>query len=495
MLSACALGPTQTEDRTTFALTQADRGELQAYSERIDSQLAADESAFWLVDGAKLAMDVRLALIDGAVSSLDIQSFIWEPDSSGRLLQHRLVMAADRGVRVRLLLDDMTLLKKESYYVALDSHPNIEVRTFNPWTSRSPVIGGIEYLGRKGLLDHRMHIKSIVADNSFVLIGGRNIGNRYFGIYEEFVQNDLDIMAAGPMVGDASLLFDDYWNSPSSYPVQVVTPRRQKQITLSDYIVELEETYTADRAALIAYPLEPADWSGFWMGLVETLVAAPGLLVYDESSITEQSPVQLYEPFKELIASAREEVLIATAYLIPDQEFVDLLAQLVDRGVRVVVLTNSLATNNHTVAHTGYRHWRRRVLETGIELYESRQDAQSMGEYTVPPTVSGRMGYHSKAVVVDRERSFVGSPNIDPRSMILNAEVGFFVDSPVLAEQIVYLVERDIRPQNAWRATIDEDGGIRWTGNSKTLTRQPARGFLQRVTEFFVNLLPLKGLA
>lgn len=492
LLCGCALAPLEHRSGTDTPVPPSRYGVLQEYGDRIQSELDPEESAYWLVDTADFALSSRLALVDEATSTLDIQYFIWEPDASGRLLFRRLIHAADRGVRVRLLIDDLTVAGKDDEYAALDNHPLIEVRTFNPWASRSRPGRVVEFIFQGDRLNHRMHIKTVLADGRFAIIGGRNIGNRYFGLYDRFVQNDLDIMAAGPIVGEVQQSFRDYWNSARSYPIAELATRRKRREQIDEHLPRFERDYLSERERFAGVSLEPADWRDYFDGLARTFAAGAGTLEYDLPTIDESLPEQIYAPFVDLVASAREELILATAYFVPEPEFVGLLRDLVERGVRVVVLTNSLASNNHTVAHTGYKRWRRRLLEAGAELYEARTQADSLRFYARPPTEPGMLGFHSKAVVVDRRWSFVGSPNIDPRSMRLNTEIGMFVDSEPLAAELAALLERDIAPNNAWRVTMTADGDLRWTGNPSTLKRQPARGFVQRLAEFLVNLLPIK---
>jgi putative cardiolipin synthase len=187
--------------------------------------------------------------------------------------------------------------------------------------------------------------------------------------------------------------------------------------------------------------------------------------------------------------------MISSPYFIPDAEFGALLRDLVAKGVRVVVVTNSLATNNHVVAHTGYRRLRRDILASGVELYELRTDAAALPIYVTPPAAAKRLGLHTKAVVVDGERAFVGSPNVDPRSMVLNTEIGVVSDGPEFAAQVKALIERDISPASAWRVAMDGEGWLRWTNADEVVRRQPAQGFGQRAIEFLLNLLPIKDQA
>ena len=491
-LCGCALAPAEPGGASTYAAAPAGHGILQQYGDRIESELGPEESAYWLLDRADSALSVRLALVDEAVSTLDIQYFIWEADASGRLLLRRLIHAADRGVRVRLLLDDLTLNGKDGEYAALESHPLIEVRTFNPWISRSRVGRVFEFMFHGGRLNHRMHMKTVLADGRFAIIGGRNIGDRYFGLYDKFVQNDLDIMAAGPIVADVAESFDSYWNSARSYSITDFATGRKLREQLEGHTARFEREYLGERERLSAFPLEPTGWRDYFEALTRTFSSGIGTLEYDSPAIDEHIPEQIYAPFVDFVAAAREEVILATAYFVPDAEFVELLGELVSRGVRVVILTNSLASNNHTIAHTGYKRWRRRLLDAGAELYEAHPEAQSVQYYATPPTDPDLLGFHSKAAVVDRRWSFVGSPNIDPRSMRLNAEIGLFIDSEALAAELASLLERDIAPGNAWRVTEADDGDLQWIGNPRTIKRQPARGFRQRVIEFFLSLLPLK---
>jgi putative cardiolipin synthase len=195
------------------------------------------------------------------------------------------------------------------------------------------------------------------------------------------------------------------------------------------------------------------------------------------------------------VAGAQREVLISSPYFIPDRGFVEILRNLRSRGVRVAILTNSLATNNHVVAHTGYKRWRRIVLGYGAEVYELRADADAIRTYSTPPVMPRILGLHTKAVVVDGQRVFIGSPNIDPRSMVLNTEIGVLADSVELAQRLGALLERDMAPENSWRVTLDEDGWLEWSSGATCVQRQPAKNFRQRAVEFLLNLLPLKKQA
>ncbi|RPI59629.1 MAG: phospholipase D family protein [Lysobacterales bacterium] len=478
------------------ALAAAQYGSLADFAGRIEAMIGSGRSALWLLDRNDLALRARLALADEAAVSLDVQYFIWQSDASGHLLADRMLHAADRGVRVRILVDDFGVSGKGGDVLKLDAHPNIEVRNFNPWSNRGNRLGtSTEFLMRAYVLNRRMHNKTFIADGRFAVLGGRNIGDRYFGLYRRFVQNDLDVMAAGPAAREITATFDDYWNSEHSYLVASFEYDQRPRNPLATTREEMHSSIERNAATLEAFAVEPTDWSAYLEELVATFAPARSEVLWESPDILDESRPRLYEDFKELIASARSEVLISSPYFIPDEDFRALVRALVARGVRVVVVTNSLATNNHVVAHTGYRRWRRAVLAAGVELYELRADAEALSEYVTPPAMPAQLGLHTKAVVVDGERAFVGSPNVDPRSMVLNTEIGVVGEGEAFASRVAALVERDIAPANSWRVTMDEEGWLTWTSGDEVVRRQPAQGFRQRMVEFLLNLLPIKDQA
>ena len=467
-------------------------GPLHDAAAKVTAKLGRAETAHWLLDRSDTALNARLALADAAATTLDVQYFVWQNDASGALLALRLVDAAGRGVKVRLLLDDFGVSKSGAMVTWLDSHPGIEVRVFNPWASRDSLVGfTFEFLARAKALNRRMHNKTLIADGRFAILGGRNIGDRYFGLYAPFVEDDLDVLVAGALVADVSTSFAAFWNSAAAYPVGLLG-KAPETVDAATAEARFAANVAAAAPRLEAFPARAGDWTAFFDGLATTYAPGPAELYADSPDLADPNQVRLYPRFKELVASAQHEVLISSPYFIPDAEFRELLATLVARGVRVAIVTNSLATNNHVVAHTGYKRWRRDVLRTGAELYELRIDAAALTRYVTPPTMSAGIGLHSKAVVVDRRRAFIGSPNVDRRSMVLNTEIGLAADSEELARRLAALLERDMAPENAWRVTMDADGWLLWTSGAGTVTRQPATGFTQRAEEFLLNLLPLK---
>lgn len=496
MMAGCGALPARVVAAPEQALPAARYGSLADFAGRIEAMLGQGESAHWLLDANRLALEARLALADEAAVSLDIQYFVWQSDASGHLLADRILHAANRGVRVRILVDDFGVAGRGGDVIKLDAHPGVEIRVFNPWATRGTRFGtATEFLTRAYELNRRMHNKTFIADGRFAVLGGRNIGDRYFGLYEPFVQNDLDLMVVGPMARAITTSFDAYWNSEHSYPAALFERDERPRQPLDVTQEELHGSIAANAALLAPFTLEPSDWSPYLEELVATFAPAHSALLSESPEIMNPSRPRLYDAFKELVASARSEVMISSPYFVPDEGFRALLRKLVARGVRVVVLTNSLATNNHVVAHAGYRRWRRDVLASGVELYELRSDAAALSIYVTPPNASERLGLHTKAVVVDGQRAFVGSPNVDPRSMVLNTEIGVLGDGAEFAARVAALIERDIAPENAWRVTMDDEGWLKWTSADGELRRQPAQGFIQRAIEFLLNLLPLKNQA
>ena len=499
-VAACGTIETRTPPVEVAALPPAEAGALHDLAARIEDRLPPEQSAFWLLAGAKFSFDVRLALVDRAEESLDIQYFILEKDPTSRLFMDRVVQAADRGVRVRILLDDLTLNGKDAELSGLERHPNISVRTFNPWHSRSKAGRIFEWFMRLGRLNHRMHNKTIIADGAFAMLGGRNVGDRYFGVWEDFVQNDLDVMTAGPAAAEVASSFDLYWNSAPSYSVVDVAKPKAAAQELETTLEVLRQGYLSTPERLSSFPLETSTWDDLFEHIVETATPGAGVLGVDLPDVDrivpgEIRPEQLYAQMLEALARAERRVLLSTAYLVPDEPFFDLLADLEERGVEVVLLTNSLASNNHMVAHTAYKEWRKRLLGIGVDLYEARDDSIYIREYETPPVESGFLGLHTKAFVVDDHLSFIGSANIDPRSLMINTEIGFFIDGEEFARLLSDLIERDLSPDAAWRVYQDERGRLRWVSSAGTVKKQPALGFIQRVTSFFINWLPLESQA
>jgi len=455
-----------------------------------------NDSAFMLLPDNLDSLLWRVLLADLAEKSIDVQYYLIDRDDSSRLFGLALVRAANRGVRVRLLVDDVFLMNRDNSIALWNEHPYIEIRVFNPWHKRGSLLQkGLEYLGYSERLNQRMHNKLFAVDNQIAIVGGRNIGDAYFGLGDKYNFLDLDVIVAGSIVDKVSDSFDLYWNddwtvSASAFANPGHEPLSQEGI-VRESVALLATSEKVEKANL----LDPIPAQDFLDRMAATSIYGQAWAVYDDppSAISNDRGVRKIGQLEDIDAEITRELLIASPYLVPSEIFLEKLRGLTQRGVRVRVLTNSLGSTNHTMVHSGYRPWRRRLTEAGIELYEYRSDAADTARVLVPGINGGFTSLHTKTFVIDREFVYVGSLNMDPRSFHINTEMGLLVASPPLAEQVAELIERDMEPGNAWRVTTDDDGKLTWTSSKGTTHLQPARGFGQRLADFFYGLLPIKG--
>ncbi|MEE4174948.1 MAG: phospholipase D family protein [Xanthomonadales bacterium] len=490
LLTACA-GPALKENRQPpppgHALPPATEGVLADMAQRITATHGEDRSGFYLLDGSYDGLAWRLALIDSAVSSVDIQTYLWYPDNAGRLMLDRAIRAADRGVRVRLIVDDLLTIGLDQVLVELQRHPNIDFRVFNPWEKRGVVQRAGEMAMQLERLNIRMHDKLMVVDGHATIVGGRNLGDHYFGLSEDYNFHDLDVLGLGPVAAQAHEFFDHFWNS-------------DWVVSAEDFDLEADDEFArdtlrnlrrkiAEAPELEAFPRLPADWTGRLEELYPRLRPGRSLLVYDQvngDSIEQEVAKSLFPAMER----ADEELLITNAYIIPDQPSIDFTRELTERGVRVRILTNSLESHDVPAVNSHYRDWRDDFVQAGAELYELRADAAISSLVDVPPVQGEFVGLHTKAFVIDREIVFVGSMNFDPRSIAINTEGGVYIESAGLAEDLARIMERDMTPSNAWEVRLDDQGQLTWTHDTVTVDRQPARGFWQRFMDVVFKMFP-----
>jgi cardiolipin synthase C len=471
-------------------------GALADLEAALRPRLGDDASAWRVLDSNEEALRWRLVLVDSARHSIDLQYYFWWEDETGQLLMKHVIEAADRGVRVRILLDDLTTLledhrkpKVRDWQTAiLNAHPNIELRLFNAFRVRSLVGRGFDFLRRMDVLNQRMHNKILVADNRAMITGGRNIGNEYFGFATEFNFRDIDVLGVGPVSRQTSMVFDRFWNSEWVVPVAALKlPADTKDLRAETprILSSLEGTAVLDR-----FPLNRKDWSEDLAQLQESPHIGPSRVLTDvpvAGEVRHRMPKAMHD----LMASAKSELLITNSYVIPDENDIALFRDLQARGVKVKLLTNSLASQDVPAVNSHYKQWRKPLLQAGVELYETRSDA-AIGPLLAdtPPVRAKFVGLHVKAIVVDRRTVFIGSMNLDPRSEELNSEMGVVTDSEALALQMVGIMERDMQPANAWRVSLTERGSLQWTADGQTVRRQPARGLWQRTQDVFFMLFP-----
>ena len=478
------------------ASAPATTGTFAAMEAAIATAHGPTQSGFTIIDRNENALRLRLALIDSAKSSLDLQYYVWFGDDLGTMMMKRVTDAADRGVRVRILIDDLNSLMRDAGTVEvrddvlamIDAHPNIELRLFNPWTQRD-LAGRIgEAVTDTARMNQRMHNKAIIADNRAVILGGRNLGDEYFGLSESFNFHDLDVLGIGPVARQASAVFDLFWNSPWLLAIGDLDLKYSRQQATQAY--ERMVGDVAQSRALSGFPATPQDWTGKWQEVA-------GQLAYGESTVHTDVPTEdgirqeMVEVIYGLGASARKELIIENAYIIPNDRFIEGLKTLKARGVQTRIITNSLASHDVPAVNSHYKKWRKPLLESTDGLYEMRHDAAIKPVVAdTPPTVSKFMGLHSKGMVVDRERVYIGSMNFDPRSAHINTEMGVLIVSPELGQRLAALFERDMRPENTWHVELTPQGSIIWVNDEKTVTRQPARNTWQRVEDVFFMAFP-----
>ena len=462
-------------------------------------QEAADrhpgQSGFGLLRDGSRAFMGRLAMADLAEKTLDAQYYIWDVDTTGRILADRLIRAADRGVRVRLLLDDTYQTEEKDLGVAaLDAHANIEVRFFNPVANRRWRMWS--FLSDFGRVNHRMHNKLFIVDNAVGVVGGRNIADIYFGVRADHNYRDLDVAMAGPIVRELSANFDLFWNSEWAIPAGAMVA---EQATERDFLAGKERL--SAKIAVTGYPY-PIDehLAGLRARLVQIrdeFIWAPGrVLAEDPARVsTDDGGNIITEAILQRIGETERELLIESPYFILLARGLQEVRELTARGVTVRILTNSAATNDVMAAHAGYANTRKELLKAGAELYELRPDTNMNREWSVLAGKS-RAALHAKAFVFDRESVFIGSFNLDPRSRFINTEIGVMIDSPTIAGQVAEFIDEGVFPGSAFHVTLDQDDNLVWAtetnGANVEFDTDPETSMWQRFVIDVTGLLPIE---
>ena len=451
-----------------------------------------------LSDGAE-SLAARLSLVDLAGRSLDLQTYIWELDRTGRQLLSHVLAAADRGVRVRLLLDDTSTFREERSFVALDRHPSVHVRFFNPFqirTSRGFLRRLLEFLVDFRRLHRRMHVKSWLADGRCAIVGGRNVADAYYTTDAALSFRDLDLFFVGAEVGKASAAFDAHWNSRWAVPVPHVKGKSRARLgRLRARLVEFGPETEAGVDELAAREGLESVFERMVVAPVEVVADPPEKLESEEPS---EIALRLAAETRPLEASLDVE----TAYLVLPEVAINLLADRVRHGVRVRLLTNSLATTDVIAAHAAYLASRRPLLEAGVELYELRP-GPALFSAKGRRSLRSRASLHAKAMAFDCRRVYVGSLNLDPRSIRWNTEIGVFVDSRDLAIALVANLDEGLSPERSWRVELSPErgdgGALRWVGAGtrgeiEIHRSEPRAGLGRRAACALLARLPLGDL-
>jgi putative cardiolipin synthase len=465
-------------------------------------------SGFHLLTQGVDALRIRAELADAARHTLDLQYYTLHEDTTTALLLWRVLRAAGRGVRVRLLLDDLYAAGRDVDLAALDAHPLIEVRVFNPFLQR----GGLglsrllEFLGDPARLNRRMHNKLWIADNAAAIVGGRNLGDVYFEAHPGVNFSDLDLLASGPVVAQLSASFDEYWNSDWAVPITAFVATTPGAGTLATFQARLEAEVQGFRDTPYAAALREARILPLLLDGRMPLVQAPALAFYDKpdkvsatTAGSDANPV-FQAHLRPAIQAAREEVLLVSPYFIPSEQGMDMMAALVMRGVRVRVLTNSLAATDVPAVHAGYARFRLRLLAAGVEVHEMRPEARTGSRIRLPalPGSSSATSLHAKAILIDRRRLFTGSMNLDPRSRLHNTEVGVMIDSAEVGAQLGALFDQAMQPEHTFRLALEADPHtldmprLAWhavvDGQPMRYDKEPA-GFWRRLASKLLGML------
>jgi len=464
------------------------------------------DSGFLLLDRGWEALSWRTVLIDAAQKSVDAQYFLWKDDKAGKVMMQRLMAAADRGVRVRVLIDD-SMTKSDPEYLALfGAYPNIELRLYKPFGPRhkSLVIRGLDYVTHMRVLNRRMHNKLFIVDDSVTIIGGRNIGSEYFEYPGPFVFRSRDLLAFGPVVAKSGTYFDEYWNSDWTIPIKDVVST----------VPTLAET-KAKKMQLDQFTLDPANYPpGFhdkFKAIKTEMIKLGGELLWGKAKILvdtvpdkdgkPQSRAEIDNTgvtLGRLTDGSSEEVLIQSAYLILLDKGFEGIERATARGVNVKLSTNSMAANNHLTAFVGYQKQRRQLLATGAELYEIRPDMKSESALFTQAQLQEHktiFGLHAKTMVFDRKVTFVGSFNLDPRSVNLNTEMGLLVESKTLAKAVAESIENDIAAGNSWQVITKNESTVEWITEkngviTSELETEPMTSAARRVEADALKVIP-----
>ena len=501
MTGGCATLPKNFERQESYAFTDT-QGTRFGKTYRKEMHTHAGQSGYLLLGNGLDAFVARALLAHIAERSIDVQYYLFHDDLIGNLFSDQLLKAADRGVRVRLLVDDMDLKGKDLDAVVMDSHPNMEVRIFNPFSRKRSRLS--QFVTRAGSVTRRMHNKSFTVDNQVTILGGRNMGDEYFDADPELAFSDLDVMAVGPVAGEVSTAFDLYWNSELAYPASVLigkppTTEEIKEVRqkLNEFVESQSDSayLQALRNSNLANAIRQNNVRFIW-GDAAVLYDQPDKILHDFRKTEYHLTPKLVPYFED----AREELIIFSPYFVPGKPGTAFLANLAQRGVRVRILTNSLASNDVGVVHAGYSKYRKNLLRAGVELYElnkrltHKEREEKRGEED-----SLKASLHAKSFVFDRKKVFIGSLNLDPRAVVHNTEIGVVLMSEKIASEMSDWFNQNIE-QLAFRLELKKEDGrekILWHGliddKDETFDVDPHTGFWRRFGIGFMRLLPIES--
>ncbi|MEH6581293.1 MAG: phospholipase D family protein [Halioglobus sp.] len=487
LLAGCSTLPPNVEREESYTLTDTAETNLALRTQPLlDEQPGL--SGFHILNDGMDAFTARTRLIGAAQKSIDTQYYIWHDDLTGRVLHHLLLAAADSGVRVRLLLDDLDTAGKEPILRYIDAHPNIEIRLFNPFANRDMRAG--DFITDTRRVNRRMHIKTLTVDNQATIFGGRNIGNEYFDAGKDVAFGDVDTLAIGPIVNEVSDQFDLYWNSQWVYPLAAFSPEPADAAEISAYRVQsaayMEQALTSEYAAALN-EIE-----------MQQIASLAGLdyswskwrLAYDLPSKVEAEKVtagtHLGPVIKEGMDNTERELIIVSPYFVPGVSFTKYLTGLVDKGVHVRILTNSLSANDVSLVHAGYMRYRKDLVAGGVDLYEYKATGGTgiaRKDKKKKRVGASRASLHAKFFGFDQRYIFIGSFNLDARSLELNAELGAYFESTEQGQQLSENFDQNILDR-AYKLHLDNAKDLYWitreNGEDIRFDKEPETSFWDR---------------
>ena len=484
----------------TYAL---DQPQATALARSFASQLHATpgRSGFRLLPHGQEAFVVRAALANAAQHTLDLQYHIVAPDATGTLLLYHALLAAQRGVRVRLLIDDLDVGDRDEQLATLAAQPNMQVRVFNPFARRSLGVLSrlMDYLGDGERLNRRMHNKLWIADNSAALIGGRNLGDAYFNADGQSNFADLDVLSVGPVVAQASQSFDAYWNSEWSVPIQAYASQAPTPGQVERLKTELAQRAAAFSNSDYAHALRSTDLGMLVRNGRLALVPALATVLYDPPAKlqgpSQAPPGHVVSNLRDAIGSIQRELALISPYFVPQARGVEVLCTLTRRGVRVRILTNSLASTDVPAVHAAYARYRPQLLACGVVLHELRPSTSARA--SLRRVISSGVSLHAKAILLDGKSVLIGSMNLDPRSRLTNTEVAVLIDSEVIGREISTWLDEATSLERSFRPALVEPANpaspLVWHGQDDDqavrYTSEPLASWWQRITSALMGVV------
>ncbi|AQA17733.1 hypothetical protein BST95_05260 [Halioglobus japonicus] len=493
LLTACASVPYDYPRSTTTYVPGSDATVLGTAGERWKAT-HGDKGGFVGMASGVDALGARLRLFELAEETVDAQYFILKKDRAGVLFVNELLLAADRGVRVRLLVDDIFSPGVDHAFSVIAAHPNVEVRLFNPLPRQTFKYLG--YLTQFERANRRMHNKSFTVDGAFSIVGGRNIGEEYFEIDQDTRFDDYEVLMIGDIVEQVQQGFDVFWNSELAVPIEafgIDVSQNELDEWRSGALREVHE----EAKALYEGALDSRLLQRLNSGELNPVVAEAALYTDTPdkllTKVGDRDQAVLALELGRRFREASDELFIVTPYYIPQDYGMKLVEDLLARGVTVKLVTNSLASTNHVPVHGAYKYYRRKLLEMGVEIYEIKVDAvDGPNEWGYQP---GKLTLHSKATAIDRDSIFIGSLNFDPRSILINTEMGIFIESSEAGSGFTLQLEDELS-RISWRVELDDDDKLRWTydheGVQEVVYKEPQAGWWRRFQAGFYGLLPIE---